>query len=262
MKQMFRWFCTLAGIAGCALAMVGAAHATTPITVKVGAYEYGVVYFFEDKNPTGFAFEMVSALNAIQSTYYFELVETSSRRRYSDLASGMFDMLLLESPDWGWRDQNVVYSNQIVTEHDLYVARRKDIPGAGWFNDVTKHTILGVLGFHYGFANFKADPDYLNAHFNMSLLYNEQQVLDKLLAGDGDVAVLSAGFLARGFQRRPELSNQIFMGPKQVSSSHLLSVMSYDSAISVADYNALINILHIQGNLAEIWRKLHGDLLG
>ncbi len=266
MKRMFRWFYSLMGLVGFAAAASGAssgsAEAKEPITIKVGTYEYGVVYFFNDGKPVGFAPDLVAALNAVQSAYFFELVETSSRRRYNDLETGVFDMVLLESPDWEWRDEDVIFSDPIVTEHDLYIARRQDVSDAGWFDQITRREILCVLGFHYGFAKFNSSPDFLRDHFNISLLYSEEEVLDRLLAGDGETGVVSAGFLARKYNDNPELSEQVIIGPKPDSSYDLVSVMSRDSAIPAEEYNALIKLLHTTGNIAENWRKLHDDLSG
>ncbi|MCH2273138.1 MULTISPECIES: transporter substrate-binding domain-containing protein [Thalassospira] len=260
MKQVFRWFGNLMGSACLAIAFSADAKAKDPINVRVGSYEYGVVYFFDGDKPAGFAPELIAALNAIQSTYFFQLVETSSRRRYRDLAAGMFDMVLLESSDWEWDDQNVVFSDPIVTEHDLYVARRRDIPGPSWFDEVTSRNILCVLGFHYGFSGFNSNPDYLRDNFNVSLLYNEQQVLEELLSGSGDVGIVSAGFLARTFQAQPELAEQVFIGPKPDSSYDLVSVMSEKSVIPVNEFNDLIRVLHTSGNIAKNWRELHQNL--
>lgn len=260
MKQMFRWFGNLIGSAFLTISLSSYAKAKEPVNVRVGSYEYGVVYFYEDNKPAGLSPQLIVALNAIQSKYFFELVETSSRRRYGDLAEGMFDMVLLESPDWEWDRQNVVFSDTIVTEYDLYIARRNDIPGPSWFENLNSRHILCVLGFHYGFAGFNANPDYLHDEFNVSLLYNEQQVLEKLLSGEGDIGVLSAGFLSRAFQRQPELPTQVFIGPKPDASHDLVAVMSENSVIPVAEFNDLIRILHITGNIAESWRNLHRDL--
>ena len=89
MQGISRWFCYMSSVLVCwVVATVANADTKNAIPVKVGAYEYGVVYFFENDKPSGFTPELIADLNAIQSKYFFELVETSSRRRYNDLAMG------------------------------------------------------------------------------------------------------------------------------------------------------------------------------
>ena len=47
--------------------------------------------------------ELLAALNRLQGDYWFSLVPTSATRRYRDLESGRFDLILFESPGWGWQ---------------------------------------------------------------------------------------------------------------------------------------------------------------
>ena len=69
------------------------AKAAEPVTVKVGAYEYGVVYYFENGKPNGMVPLLIGLLNGLQDDYEFQLVETSSRRRYKALVDGDVDLL-------------------------------------------------------------------------------------------------------------------------------------------------------------------------
>lgn len=261
MQGISRWFCYMSSVLVCwGVATVANADTKDVIPVKVGAYEYGVVYFFENDKPSGFIPELIAHLNAIQSKYFFELVETSSRRRYNDLAIGDFDLILMESPDWDWRDQDVLFSDPIVVEYDLFIARKEDVPGPSWFDDITRHELLCVLGFHYKFASFNANPEYLQDHFGVLFHYDEQQLFDHLLDGEGDVGIVSAGFLARAYAKNPKLSQRVFIGPSPDFSYELVAVLAKQSAISLAEFNDLIRILKREGNIAQEWRDMHGNL--
>ena len=112
------------GVAVCLLATlfaVTAAKAHQRIPVKVGAYEYGVVYFYDDGKPQGMVLHLIRLLNDLQDEYVFELAETSSRRRYQAVTSGEVDLVLLESAQWEWRNLDVQFSKSIVQEKDLYL---------------------------------------------------------------------------------------------------------------------------------------------
>lgn len=70
--------------------------------VRVGAYHFPpYVVKPESAQPEGVLPELLAAINALQSNYRFTLVPTSVTRRYRDLQSGRFDLILFESPGWG-----------------------------------------------------------------------------------------------------------------------------------------------------------------
>jgi ABC-type amino acid transport substrate-binding protein len=238
------------------------AHAKDPIPVRVGAYEYGVVYFFEDGEQKGFVPALITLLNGVQDDYHFELAETSSRRRYQALENGEVDLVLLESAQWDWPDYDVLFSNPIVREKDLYLALSNRADAQELLSDVTAHRMLCVLGFHYGFANYNADPEYLRDNFNVSLHYNEGEVLAGLFAGEAPIAIVSAGFLARQLVSDPRLRDRVVIADQPDAAYDLVSVLSKDSAISLDAFNALIAELLATGEVERLWQQLHIGVSG
>ncbi|MEQ8393250.1 MAG: transporter substrate-binding domain-containing protein [Thalassospira sp.] len=260
--QRYRCFVTILATLSVSVCFLGAgAQAEERTRIKVASYEFGVVFFYDEDARAGMAPYLVSVLNEMQDKYVFEFHETSSRRRYLDLTSGEMDIVLLESPTWEWPDYNVKFSDPIVSERDLYVARKGQSNVASMFANVTDHSLLAVLGFHYAFGDFNSDPQYLNENFDVLLRYNEKEVLNDLLAGQGDLGVISAGFLAREFERNPDLRDQLILGPAD-STYNLVSIISDDAPISLAEFNEFVAKLKKDAQIGRYWRQLHGDVSG
>lgn len=232
------------------------------IPVKVGAYEYGVVYYFENGEPNGIVPILIKMLNDIQTDYDFQLAETSSRRRYQSIGAGEVDLVLLESSQWEWQDFDVGFSEPIVREKDLYVALAERTDLDQLFANVTTQPMLCVLGFHYGFADFNADPDFLQQNFDVLLRYNEKEVLNGLVAGEAPIGIVSAGFLARQFVADPALRDRVVMADEPDATYDLVSVVSNSSAIPIAEFNKLIDQLHATGEVERLWQQLHIGVSG
>ncbi|HAI33109.1 MAG: hypothetical protein CMO07_13715 [Thalassospira sp.] len=253
------------GVAVCLLATlfaVTAAKAHQRIPVKVGAYEYGVVYFYDDGKPQGMVLHLIRLLNDLQDEYVFELAETSSRRRYQAVTSGEVDLVLLESAQWEWRNLDVQFSKSIVQEKDLYLTLAGPDNTDALLSDVTNYPILCVLGFHYGFADFNADPEYLRQNFDVLLRYNEQEVLDGLLAGEAPIGIVSAGFLAARFVDYPSLRESLVISDQPDAVHDLVAVLSAGSSIPLERFNQLIAKLQSTGEVERLWQQLHIGLSG
>ena len=246
------------------LLMVGgqAAKANEPVQVKVGAYEYSDVFFYENGQPKGLVPQLITVLNDFQEEYEFRLVETSSRRRYQGLTAGEFDLLLFDSAKWDWQEFEVQFSDPLLIESDLYVALADGEDPEALFSNVTFHPILCVLGFHYGFADFNADPVFLEDNFDVLLRYNEQEVLNGLLAGEAPIGIISAGFLTTKLNEQPELREKLVFSELPDAQYDLVAVMSGNSAISREKFNQLIAKVKASGVADNLWQHHHPDLPG
>ena len=92
--------------------------------VRVGVYDFPPYAVKpESAQPAGLVPELLAALNKAQNQYRFGLVPTSVTRRYRDLQSSRFDMILFESPQWGWQDTEHVALDLHVEDAEVYVAR-------------------------------------------------------------------------------------------------------------------------------------------
>ena len=94
--------------------------------VRVGAYHFPPYAIKpESATPAGLLPELLAALNRTQSDYHFSLVPTSVTRRYSDLQSARFDLILFESPAWGWKSTPHQSADLHIEDAEVYVARQE-----------------------------------------------------------------------------------------------------------------------------------------
>jgi hypothetical protein len=137
----------------------------------------------------------------------------------------------------------------------LALSDRKDLDQL--FSDVTSNPMLCVLGFHYGFADFNADPAYLRDNFDVLLRYNEKEVLDGLVQGEAPIGIVSAGFLARQIVTDPSLRDRVVRADKPDAVYDLVSVLSNSAPIKLDAFNQLIDALHATGEVERLWQQLH-----
>ena len=238
------------------LATGGAGQASE--TVKIGAY-----YFppFVEQTPTGIdgiVADLVALMNQSQDTYTFELVDTSARGRYDDLAAGKFDMIAFENPEWDWQEQEVVVSDVFMTGAEVYVARAEPGRDQSYFDNVTEHKIAAVYGFHYGFADFNADPGYLLTTYMVELLLNPNSSLYYVQDGRADVAVVSRAYLRKFLIDHPEFEGRFLVSDKVDQEYPLSFILSRESAPPVEAINMLLGDLKQSGELDRVLRT-NGD---
>ncbi len=123
--------------------------------VKVGGYGFPP---FVDKNAPngGLAPSFVEALNNMSSEHTFTFVPTSPQRRYDHFRDGHFDMIMFEMPIWGWESQNLSYETTpvLLEGGEVYVAHKANASDQSYFDWLYDKSLVGLLGFHYGFAEF------------------------------------------------------------------------------------------------------------
>lgn len=214
------------------------------IEVRVGAYTFPP--YFDGK--AGVTTNLLELLNKSQRRYHFSLVVTSSRRRYQDLLSSGYDMILFEDPVWEWKDLKVQIGRTLINDSEVYFAQKKKVLDQGIFNNIAQQRIVCVMGYHYAFANFNADPDYLRQSFNISLVQHASLVIPKLLDGYADVAILPLSYLYRQQTLHPELKQSLLISERHDQDYKLASIFRDNSPISVSEFDTLIARLESDGS--------------
>lgn len=222
-------------------------------TVRIGAY-----YFppFVEHTPTGIGglvADLVVLMNEAQDDYNFELVDTSARGRYDDLAAGKFDMIAFENPEWGWQDQDVAVSDVFMTGAEIYVTRADTGRDQSYFDNLTEHKIAAVYGFHYGFADFNADPAYLQTNYMVEQPLNPCTSLYYVQDGRADIAVVPEAYLRKFLTAYPEFQGR-FLVSDEVDQEYSHSfVLRPQSAPPVDDINMLLAELKQSGELDKLF---------
>ncbi|MFJ4145334.1 substrate-binding periplasmic protein [Pseudomonas sp. NPDC089734] len=227
-------------------------------TVRVAAVHFPPYMIRPEKgNDTGLLPRLIEALNASQRDYEFVVVPTSVQRRFRDFAQGRFDVAIFENPDWGWG--NVAYDkvDMGLEDAEVFVARRLEGRGQGYFNDLSDKRLALFSGYHYGFANFNADPKYLNEHFNATLTYSHDSNLLMVIRGRVDIAPVTRSYLVDFMAHNPSEAEQFLVSEKVDQLYRQYALLRPGGSIGARQFDRLLQQLRDNGQFAKIFEPLH-----
>lgn len=237
-------------VLGLALAAcLAAAPAAAQQVVKLGAYHFPPYAVNTPDGMGGLVADLVVAMNEVQDDYVFEVVPTSAQRRYADLADGAFDAIAFENLDWGWEGQDVVASDAFMSGAEIYVAKDGPGMGQGFFEDIGSHSIAAVYGYHYGFADYNADPAWLHRNFVVEQPLNPCTSLYYVMEGRVDLAVVPELFLDVFLKGHPEFLGKFLVADKVDQTYHHTIVTRADGPLPVEAINAILAELKRSGAL-------------
>lgn len=193
--------------------------------VRVGVYEYApYVMSADDGSYYGLTPDLIALLNESQDAYEFTLYPVSAKRRYQAFSHGDFDMIFFESPDWDWQHTELQISAPFNADGEVYVALNDPGRSQDYFDNLQDLRLLGVLGFHYGFAGRNADENYLRDHYRITLSWSNQKTLQLLCERHGDIAIVNRSFLAYYLRHNPDKENALLVSDHydQIYQHHIL----------------------------------------
>lgn len=224
--------------------------------VKVGAYNFPpYVLKAESEQPQGLLPDLLVALNQQQSDYIFELVPTSVTRRYRDFQHARFDLILFESVAWGWQDTALTNLDMQVEDADIYVAKAEPGRTQAYFDQLKGKRLALYTGYHYGFAQFNADPGYLASEFNVMLNYSHESNLLMVQRGRADITVVTRSYLHSFEQKFPAQRAQLMTSRKNDQIYHHEALLRPQAPISSATLGALLQQLRNTGSLDKLYQQ-------
>lgn len=246
---MFRYFLSLllAFIVVCMPTPVWSAE-----LVKVGAYPF---LPFVDKTG-GLTADLVQAINAFQKEYRFQIVSTSANRRYRDMADGSFSVVFFENIKWGW-DPLLVDASKVFLQGDgeVYVAHSQSGRGQEYFKPLEDKQILGVVGYHYGFANFEADPALLTKKYRITFSPDNEVSLRNLLAHRGDVAVITKSYLKSYLMKDPQAAAKLLVSDHYDQTYAHTVLVKKGSKPTAHEIDTLFAKMEAAGVLKALWSR-------
>ncbi|MFS4460467.1 substrate-binding periplasmic protein [Bdellovibrio sp. HCB2-146] len=224
-----------------------------PKVVKVGTVEFPPYIVVEkDGRITGIVAELIDFMNSAQKDYKFQPVLTSAMRRHSDFANGLYDLSFFDDLNWGWDKSAVDVSKVYMKGKEVYIARAKPGRGESYFQSFKDKTMIGILGYHYAFANFNADPGYLRKEFKMQLSTSNAGSIKMVLDGRGDVAVVSDSFLHQYLVSHPDEKDKLLVS-KKVDQYYLFTIIVRKNIRpTVKEINALLKQFEESRQYAEL----------
>ena len=240
-------------ICACVLSLLGAiGTAQTIETVRVGAYPF--LPFVDGK--TGLTADLIQAMNTFQKTYRFEIVETSANRRYRDMESGQYSLIFFENIKWGWDPAQVDASKPYLTgDGEIFVARRQNGRDQTYFDDFSDKQLLGVLGYHYKFAGFDTSQDNPQNKFRMIYSRDDAVSLRNLLAGRGDIAVITKAYLMRYLGQHPQAREKLLISDRQDQPYVHTVLVKKGSKPTAQEIDILLGRMEAAGVLKPLWQR-------
>lgn len=243
------WFCLAAFLAG-----LGTLPANAQRVVKVGGYDFPP---FVDKSPggTSLTLDLIAALNAFQKKYVFEFVETSSKRRFINFDEGKYDLIFFESIGWGWQGKDVDASDVIMQGGAVYITRADKNKDQHYFDHLQGKTIWGILGYHYGFANFNSDHEYLKKKFNAHMTTSQDGLIEAAVTGRADISVVVKEYLQIYLFKHPDVEKKILISKKFDAVNHYTILVRKGISPDVGEINKLLSDMENAGILKKLWGK-------
>lgn len=221
---------------------IGAAH-FPPYTIRP-----------ERGEDTGLLPQMVSALNAMQSDYRFEMVPTSIPRRFRDFQQARFDMAIFENPGWGWKGIAHEDVDMGLEDAEIFVAHK--IPGRtqAFFDDLHGKRLALFSGYHYAFADFNADPKFLAEHYNASLTYSHDSNLLMVMRDRADVALVTRSYLSTFMANNPQDADEFLVSDRVDQVYRHFALLRPNAPITSEQFSLLLNQLRENGQMFKIFQ--------
>lgn len=223
--------------------------------VRIGATEFPpYIVINRDGTVAGILIDTIKYLNSVQTKYKFVAIPYSAMRRHNGFKNKVFDVSFFDNIEWGWNKSEVDVSDIFMRGKEIYIALDKPGRGEDFFADLEKRTMIGVLGYHYGFANFNSDPSYLRKKYKMQLTSSNVGSIEMVLDGRGDIAVVSDAFLNWYLQQKP--TEKKILISKKVDQHYLHTVIVRKNfSPNVQEINALLKQFRRSKVYDEILQK-------
>ncbi|WP_220803039.1 amino acid ABC transporter substrate-binding protein [Pseudomonas sp. NCCP-436] len=237
-----------------AMSLLFVASLSAAETVRVGAAHFPPYVIKSDLNQaTGLLPQLLDALNDVQQDYYFTLLPTAIVRRFGDLQRGRIDMAIFENPAWGWQGIDASAVDMGLEDAELFVAL--DISGRDqdYFEQLQEKRLALYRGYHYGFAGFRSDPDYLINTFNANLGHSHDSNLLMVLRGRADIALVTRSNLYDFIRRNRDKARQLLISNRvdQIYRHH--AMLRNGAPISPEQLTVLFEQLRASGALTRIF---------
>jgi ABC-type amino acid transport substrate-binding protein len=237
----------LAALALCALG----AHAAQEVRIGAAHFPPYVVHPEQGRNE-GLLPLLVEQLNQAQNNWRFVLVPTSIARRYQDFERGRVDMAIFENPRWGWQRIKHRAVDLGLEDAEVFVARKEGNTEA-FFSDLSGKRMALFYGYHYAFADFDANPQYLLRRFSAVLTYSHESNLMMVVRKRADIALVTRSFLMDFIANNPALGSQLLVSQRVDQVYRHYALVRPGAPITAEEFAVLMQQMHANGRLLPIF---------
>ncbi len=226
------------------------------IDVNVGGYLYPpMVEINKGEGPSGLTHDLIAAFNDFQKVYHFKFIMTSPNRRYEYFEKGKFNLIFFEDKKWGWQTYAIDASNVFLKGGEYFITKADSGKDQSYFDDLKGKSIACFLGYHYAFADFNSDSNYLKSKFNAQLSTTHEGNIRKVIKGRADFAIITYTFLQRFLKNNPEMRPQILIRKEPDQYYNHTILVRKNAKPSVKEINTLLSDMEKAGVLSALWKK-------
>jgi len=227
-----------------------------PKEIRVGGYLFEPFLSTKGVAPKGLTADLIALFNQHQTKYHFKLVLTSPKRRYMDFERHLFDVMFFESIHWGWENKSVVASKVFLNGGEVYIALQKKGRTQQFFDRLNEKSISGILGYHYGFANFVSDESILKKRFQISLVNSPKTVINQVLAEKVEIGVITESFLNKELMSNTDMGKKLLVSEKYDQVYHHTILLRKNLVdLDIEAINRLLNSMESNGALGALFKK-------
>ncbi|MGQ4276713.1 hypothetical protein ACQ5ES_06660 [Pseudidiomarina sp. E22-M8] len=218
--------------------------------VVVAAYDFPPYFSaYQEQHIVG---DLLQALNRRQSNYNFILEDVPSKARFRALSElGCCQMILFESPKWGWPQQlpSVTSGAVLVLGAERLVTVKKKNRDQRFF----KRDDLrfgGLTGYHYPFLENRTDQGFLEDRYNVYLSLSHEVNIKMLLNGRLDVVMLHDEYLHQ--LRDQPWFGKLLLKHEPYDTYDLRALVNPAKGFTMEEWQAVLQPLIDDGTFAKI----------
>jgi len=216
-------------------------------------------YVFKPKNngdvTVGLLPELLDALNQQQGDYQFVMRPTAIQRRFRDFEQGRVDMAIFENPDWGWQGIAGARIDMGLEDAEIFVARAEAERGQDYFEVLEGKRLALFSGYHYRFADFNNEQEYLIQRFNAVLTYSHDSNLLMVLRNRADIALITRSYLGLYLERNPQHADKLLASQRVDQIYRHYALLRPQAPISPEHLSGLFQQLRENGKLERIFSR-------
>ncbi len=123
-----------------------------------------------------------------------------------------------------------------LEDAEIFVAQRQPegraVRQQDYFADLTDKRLALFSGYHYEFANFNAEAQYLAKNYNATLTYLHDSNLLMVLRGRADIALVTRSYLNDYFLRNLNVANELLVSERIDQIYHHYAILRPAAPIS------------------------------
>ncbi|WP_245335366.1 ABC transporter substrate-binding protein [Shewanella sp. WXL01] len=180
--------------------------------INVGGYEFSPYVTQEnDGHFSGLTIDLIAALNQVQNEVEFNFVPTSIEQRTSAYSINRFDLMLFESPQWGWQTFPHEFIPLNVDDGEVFIALKSTAKSQQFFKSIKNKTLSLVRGYHYQFAALNPDASALEKDFRVQFVNSNHASIESILLKRAQVAPVTWSYLQHYYLEFPDAKTKLLV---------------------------------------------------